>query len=1025
MIIKPRFPEHHTVPDERINGFAVMIDSLYRHDHQPELARQVSGALELLRSAASRPDAASQRALGLACMKIHSAIGLERGASVAHDFISIVAQQWDANWPQPDSVGMEFLATKAKGLAALGQFAEALSIYQDVLERAQSLQNWGRMGAHGRALAYAFLDAGQPDSAKAVFRRMITLHSAVTTLDTSLWVGSLLASIAADRDSSVARLDQAQILLAGVRDPQVIGMFYTLRGIRLAEGGRSTAGATCFKQAIFSIDTVAEKSTSQAEVFAIYLHNAALAYRNLGDLEHARSYGTKAVATNEALTLCDDPIVARNALDRLAGNLEILPLADSCNVRYGNGAARQMSVLALRRARVPLDSASVSKTYANLAAEYFHWDSLGVDSVLKYANLYLEWPYRSEVLAALQLKAFSLAIKGRDVESLTLLQQACATQCANPHFNWDSLELSTFPLTIKDIERIGTYEEVLELLQRRNEQVRADRLLERLSAVQSRMIDSLFMVEGADLSKLIRSRELMTARLMRNAWPSADGTRHGKSADSVFAWMDDDKAMAFLRDRYLMQQTDRSELRVASNTAKEQREAMTVQGRGDTDPSILALSTVIDSIEALLAQDPARGEVPSHADMHLVHKLRGHLPRSTAILSYRISKNDVFMACLTHDTVLLDRFARDPEFNRALSTLANGRTGIDSLPLLNEAARVSLRRLLPSAFLRPGMSELVVLPSGDLSYIPLEMLPLDANGKTLLDDHSVRYALSATALIGSPVASSAEEQEVLAFAPRYAQQGSTSDGKARSSNILMATEQRGSSGPLIHNNEEVSYIANRVVTTTYTENDADEEAFKSSLDRSGVLHLAMHAYSSSEPARSGLVFKTPDSMEGGTRGLAGTMGEDGVFHAYELLTRHLNAELIVLSACETGHGAHQSGEGVRSLARSFMLAGARNTISSLWKVDDLATKEIMVKFYEKLAEGMGKADALAEAKRWYRREHPDAPPSKWAAFILIGDNEPVKLKKRSPVRPWMWGGAVVVLAAAIAARRRRRSKLAA
>ena len=115
------------------------------------------------------------------------------------------------------------------------------------------------------------------------------------------------------------------------------------------------------------------------------------------------------------------------------------------------------------------------------------------------------------------------------------------------------------------------------------------------------------------------------------------------------------------------------------------------------------------------------------------------------------------------------------------------------------------------------------------------------------------------------------------------------------------------------------------------------------------------------------------------------------------------------------------GEGVRSLARSFMLAGARSTVSSLWKVDDLATKEIMVKFYEKLADGLGKADALTEAKRWYRKEHPDAPPSKWAAFILIGDNEPVHLIKRSPVRPWMWGAGavVVVLAAAIAARRRR------
>ncbi|MBV6405822.1 MAG: CHAT domain-containing protein [Flavobacteriales bacterium] len=114
-----------------------------------------------------------------------------------------------------------------------------------------------------------------------------------------------------------------------------------------------------------------------------------------------------------------------------------------------------------------------------------------------------------------------------------------------------------------------------------------------------------------------------------------------------------------------------------------------------------------------------------------------------------------------------------------------------------------------------------------------------------------------------------------------------------------------------------------------------------------------------------------------------------------------------------------------SLGRAFNYAGVPNVVASLWKVDDLATKEIMVKFYEKLAEGMGKADALAEAKRWYRNEHPDAPPSKWAAFILIGDNEPVHLKKRSPVRPWMWGGPVLVLVAAFVWHRRRRARLAA
>ncbi|MCB0756888.1 MAG: CHAT domain-containing protein, partial [Flavobacteriales bacterium] len=128
---------------------------------------------------------------------------------------------------------------------------------------------------------------------------------------------------------------------------------------------------------------------------------------------------------------------------------------------------------------------------------------------------------------------------------------------------------------------------------------------------------------------------------------------------------------------------------------------------------------------------------------------------------------------------------------------------------------------------------------------------------------------------------------------------------------------------------------------------------------------------------------------------------------FEIRELDLPAELVVLSACHTGTGARQEGEGTLSLARAFMAAGARNVVMSLWKVDDLATKQIMVKFYEHLAEGLGKADALAEAKRWYRREFPNEPPSKWAAFILVGDNEPVQLRK--PMRPAHWAIGLALL----------------
>lgn len=189
-----------------------------------------------------------------------------------------------------------------------------------------------------------------------------------------------------------------------------------------------------------------------------------------------------------------------------------------------------------------------------------------------------------------------------------------------------------------------------------------------------------------------------------------------------------------------------------------------------------------------------------------------------------------------------------------------------------------------------------------------------------------------------------------------------------------------------------------------------------------VLHFATHAFCDPDyPERSAIVLSSAALAPSAERG---TTNAGALIHEYEIQSMPIRAEMVVLSACETGIGKELAGEGTLSLARAFRVAGVSNIVSSLWKVDDLATKEIMVKFYEKLAEGMGKADALAEAKRWYRKTYPNEPPSKWAAFILIGDNEPVHLKKRRPVQPWLIGGGLAAVIAALVARRRRMRRAA-
>ena len=118
--------------------------------------------------------------------------------------------------------------------------------------------------------------------------------------------------------------------------------------------------------------------------------------------------------------------------------------------------------------------------------------------------------------------------------------------------------------------------------------------------------------------------------------------------------------------------------------------------------------------------------------------------------------------------------------------------------------------------------------------------------------------------------------------------------------------------------------------------------------------------------------------------------DDGVLTAEEVTGLDLDGtELVVLSACQTGLGTVEPGEGVFGFRRSFVLAGARTVILSLWQVPDDPTRELMDDLYRLLRDGRPRAEALREAKLCLRTRYPDA--ASWAAFICQGDPGPASL----------------------------------
>ncbi|WP_208343971.1 CHAT domain-containing protein, partial [Aetokthonos hydrillicola] len=116
--------------------------------------------------------------------------------------------------------------------------------------------------------------------------------------------------------------------------------------------------------------------------------------------------------------------------------------------------------------------------------------------------------------------------------------------------------------------------------------------------------------------------------------------------------------------------------------------------------------------------------------------------------------------------------------------------------------------------------------------------------------------------------------------------------------------------------------------------------------------------------------------------------EDGILTAEDVSGLDLlNTELVVLSACETGLGAVQAGEGVFGLRRAFVLAGAKTLVMSLWKVPDQQTQELMTDFYRRLLQGEPRAEALRMAQLSMKSRYPHS--YYWGAFICQGNPEPL------------------------------------
>jgi CHAT domain-containing protein len=378
------------------------------------------------------------------------------------------------------------------------------------------------------------------------------------------------------------------------------------------------------------------------------------------------------------------------------------------------------------------------------------------------------------------------------------------------------------------------------------------------------------------------------------------------------------------------------------------------------------------------------------------------LPTTLSSASHNTIPLERLRRTLDPEEVLLEYVLAEPRSHclvitreRARIVALPGRAEIEEIvssyleTIKSKRTSTALGQQLFDAVLRPvtemgQKKRILIVRDGQLHLLPFDAL-IDPASRYLAETYTITYAPSATTwyVLRTMPATQVAQRTLLGVG------GVPYD---TTSSLTKLATTRGYTANQLSNlpasKDEVLVAADAVQNPNNTlliGPAATESAFKNSrLDRYKVIHLAVHGVANSErPDQAALILLSDAAA-----------GEDGILQASEVLQLRINADLVVLSACDTAIGRLQGGEGIANLSRAFLLSGAHAVVATLWSIDDTFSLNLMKQFYAHLASGKSIAISLSEAKRdTLRTFGTQAVPYYWAGFTLEGIGErPVILR---------------------------------
>jgi CHAT domain-containing protein len=373
-----------------------------------------------------------------------------------------------------------------------------------------------------------------------------------------------------------------------------------------------------------------------------------------------------------------------------------------------------------------------------------------------------------------------------------------------------------------------------------------------------------------------------------------------------------------------------------------------------------------------------------------------YLDGRSALLEYSVGEDRSYLLFITSSDAQLFELPGRSVLEDSLKGYLKSLSFPSHGPFMGAAAseRISRALIFPlQCASQKNVDTLIIVPDGILHFLPFETLKVISEGKAtyLIEKYKVSYCLSATSLsiLRQKTSDRTVTKYLLAFgAPVIQETNAPSDDREKSRTEIwreIYTRDGFSFSSLPFSKKEVNTISRYFPEERrdiFIEKGASEAALKNlPLGEYEIIHFACHGFLDKRYCfRSALVL-SPDAQQ----------DEDGFLQAREIYGLRMDAKLVVLSACQSGNGALENGEGLVGLTRTFFYAGAHSVLSSIWSVNDESTAGLMDNFYASLVQGLNTSGALREAKLQMlnsTRSHPFY----WAGFLLNGDAAQIQFR---------------------------------